>query len=508
MKAREGNMKTYRMNHSGWAGITFLLLIMSVTPWVSAEWDLESQVTERVLDNGFRILVVERHDTPVAFCNIYYNVGSVRERPGITGLSHLLEHMMFKGTKMVGVSDYEQDREINSRINALKTKIYREKFWSRTPDEDAVKLWETEVDALFTKEKDVIVKDEFWELTLGAGASFVNASTGQDITGYYVTLPANKIELQMMLESDRMVNSQFREFYTEKEVVREERRLSENSPGFFFREQLMATFYAASPYSWHVLGWDVDLQKITHNDLMEHYRKYYVPNNAMAIYVGDFNPDDVIAMAERYFGGIPAGDPVEPVRTREPPQRCEKRIHAGGESENRVTIYYHIPRMAHDDSVALRVAGEILSGRSGRLVRELVEKDGIASEAYASVEPMYFDGVMEVVAVLNPESGKDIHELETRMTEVIESLIQGAIPDRELIKSRNSLQSQFLRSLQQPWRIAGYLSNVQFATGDWRDLARMYNRQGAITAADVQRVAASYFTRENRVVGIQETGGE
>ncbi len=162
------------------------------------------------------------------------------------------------------------------------------------------------------------------------GGTGLNASTGNENTGYYVTLPSNKIELQMMLESDRMMNAVWREFYSEKDVIMEERRLSENGPGYFFSEQVNAAFYAASPYHWDVIGWMDDLKKMTKADLAEFHNTYYVPNNAVAIYVGDFDPQALIPMAEKYFGRIPKGPDVEPIRTAEPPQYSEKRMSARG----------------------------------------------------------------------------------------------------------------------------------------------------------------------------------
>ena len=267
--------------------------------------NLEDLVIEHTLDNGLKLLMVERHEVPRVVCHIYFKVGSVYEHPGITGISHFHEHMMFKGTRMMGVTDYEEDRALDEKIDALMDKIYEEKYRKRDGNKEKIASWQAEADRLMEKEKQYIIKDDLWEYYMKNGGTGLNASTGQETTGYYVTLPSNKVELQMLLESDRMVHPVFREFYSEKEVVREERRLSENRPGYFFREQLNATFYAASPYAWSVVGWDVDLRKVTRQDMIDYNRKYYVPNNAVAVYVGDIDPDEIIALADRYFGSIP-----------------------------------------------------------------------------------------------------------------------------------------------------------------------------------------------------------
>ncbi|MFC1853727.1 M16 family metallopeptidase [candidate division CSSED10-310 bacterium] len=484
------------------------IFILGASSQAQEQWKLEDHVAEFVLDNGMTILVVERHDTPLAFCNLYYNVGSVREDPGITGISHLLEHMMFKGTNIIGVKDLEKDKTINQEIEELENKIYQEKFWKQHPDMQAIKDWETRVSELQAQEKECIVKDEFWTLTLGSGATFVNAATSQDMTGYYITLPANKIELQMVLESDRMVNSFFREFYTEKEVVREERRLSENSPGFFFTEQLMATFFPGSPYAWHVLGWDVDLQKITLQDLRSYYQKYYVPNNALAIYIGDVDPERILMLARKYFGPIPAGEPVEPVRTVDLPQRFEKKINDDQASKDKITVMYHIPSRADPQVPTLKVMGELLAGKSGRLIKRLVEEEKIATEVSIIVDAMLFDGCFEIHVELRQDSGKTMLELEQILTAEIEQLLEKPPTETEVKKARNQLLSSFYRSLRRPWRIAGHLAYYQFAAGNWRNLQLYLDNLNTVQPADVQAVAKKYFRRNNRIVGIQTTKNE
>ncbi|MFC1502642.1 insulinase family protein, partial [bacterium] len=317
--------------------------------------NLEDQVMEHTLDNGLKLLMVERHEVPRVVCHIYFKVGGVYERPGITGTSHFLEHMMFKGTQKMGITEFEKDDAINKKIDGLYEQIYKEKYHKKDGDEEMIAKWQDEADKLMQEEKSLIIKDDLWETYMKNGATGLNASTGQEVTGYYATLPSNKVELQMLLESDRMVNAYFREFYSEKEVVREERRLSENRPGTFFSEQLRATFYAASPYSWGVIGWDVDLQKVTKKDMIAYKNQYYVPNNAVAVYVGDINPKEIITLAEKYFGRIPRGPEPEPVRTTEIKQYCEKRLYGEASRAPYVSILYHVPPSGHPDDAVFDV---------------------------------------------------------------------------------------------------------------------------------------------------------
>ncbi len=463
--------------------------------------NLEDQVIEYTLDNGLKLLMVERHEVPRVVCHIYYRVGSVYERPGITGISHFHEHMMFKGTRVMGVTDFEKDDEINRQIDELMAKIYREKYWKKNGDMEMVKVWEAKADSLMKAEKQYIVKDDLWETYMKNGGTGLNASTGQEITGYYVTLPANKVALQMWLESDRMMNPYFREFYSEKEVVREERRLSENRPGYLFNEQLNASFFAASPYSWSVIGWDVDLQKLTKQDMIDYNRKYYVPNNAVAVYVGDINPEEIIALAKLYFSRIPRGPDPEPVRTVEPKQNCEKRLYGEAEAPPSVTIKYHVPAAGHPDDAIFDVISGIMNGNSGRLYKKLVKERGIAIDAYgygggmAYVGQFTFGGRPKVAAGHAPE------ELEQAIYDEIELLKNEAISDYELQKVKNRAEASFIRSLSSNYGLASRLGRSELGLG-WRDIQQSLERLKAVTADDVMRVAKTYFVKENRTVGI------
>lgn len=467
-------------------------------------WTVEDYVVEKILDNGMIICVVERHDTPLAFCNIYYNVGSVREHPGITGLSHLLEHMMFKGTRVLGVNDFEGDNQLNLEINALKTKIYHECFWKFDADETKIAAWEEKVRDLLAKEKDYIIKDEYWATALEAGASFVNASTSNDKTGYYLTLPAHKFELQMLMEADRMENAQFREFYTEKEVVREERRLSENRPGFLFGEQLVASFFSASPYSWHVLGWDIDLQKVTHDDIRSYYERFYRPNNAMAVYIGDLEPDKVFEKAVTYFGQVERGPDIEPVRTREPSQQYEKIVRDMNAQTNEIRLLYHIPGIGHEDIPALDVLAEILSSKESVLQKVLVDTEKLISRYSIYSDAMFFDGDMDCKFYGPDTMSTEIETLVPKITAVIEEMKKEPPTEYQVTKARNNIRGNFMRSLRHPWMITGYLVDYQFATGDWRNLQKYLDALEQVTPDEVLHVLKKYLVSSNRTVGIQQ----
>ncbi len=231
-------------------GLSVLALVWFV-PIEAQQVSLTSQVVEQTLKNGLKVLMVKRPEAPLISCVLAYRVGSVNERPGITGISHLHEHMMFKGTYSMGIKPGTllKDLEFDRQIDAIEEKIAEEDSKVKGRDEAKIVEWKKQVSDLLNKQKaETIVSEEIWSAYQEAGGTGLNASTGPEMTQYYVTLPKNKIELYLALEADRMVNPVFREFYSERDVITEERRMSENSPGSFFSEQLNATFYAASPY--------------------------------------------------------------------------------------------------------------------------------------------------------------------------------------------------------------------------------------------------------------------
>ena len=479
-----------------------VLLLLFVLPRGAAQTlNLEDWVVEHTLDNGLKILMVERHEVPRVVCHIYYRVGSVYEHPGITGISHFLEHMMFKGTRIMGVTDFEADDALNRSIDALMDKIYEEKFRKRKGDLETAAAWQAEADRLMEEQKQYIIKDDMWGFYMKNGGTALNASTGQETTGYYVTLPSNKVELQMALEADRMADPQFREFYAEKEVVREERRLGENRPGYFFREQLNASFYAASPYAWSVVGWDGDLQRVTRQDMIDYNRKYYVPNNAVAVYAGDIDPAAIIAMAEKYFGSIPRGADPEPVRTFEPAQHCEKRLYGEADTAPSLSIMYHIPPGGDPDDEVFDVISGLMNGRTGRLDKKLVQELDIAVSAFGYGRGMAYAGQFSFGGTPKEADGRTPEDLEKAIYGEIERLKTEPVPDYELQKVKNQAEVRFIQGLSSTRRLASRLGRAELGLG-WRDLPRSLERMKAVTADDIMRVAKKYFTKDNRTVGI------
>jgi predicted Zn-dependent peptidase len=491
----------------------FVAVFLGVISLLAAA-ELSLDVKEHVLPNGMRILMIQRPGVPRVVCHIYFKVGSINERPGITGIAHIHEHMMFKGTRVIGVTDFEADAAIDRKIDDLMVKIYHEKYWeSNGGDKGKTAQWQKDADELAKEEKKYIIKDQLWEFYMKNGGTGLNASTSNEVTGYYVTLPSNKVELQMWLESDRMMNAYFREFYSEKDVVMEERRLSENRPGYLFSEQVNAAFYAASPYHWEVVGWMDDLRKITKADLVDFHNLYYVPNNAVAIYVGDFDPAQIIVLAEKYFGRIPKGPDLEPIRTYEPEQYSEKRLYGEGPAPTSVQMMFHTPPDGHPDKAPLAVLASVLGsggggfrmrrggGGTGRLYKVLVEEKELAVNVSAFSRPQWYVGSFQFSATPRLDKGVKPEDLEREIWSEVEKIQKDGVTEEEIQKAKNRSEAMFLRSLQSPMGLASSVGRAELNRG-WRALLTDLDDLKKVTNEDVKRVAAKYFVKDNSLTAI------
>jgi predicted Zn-dependent peptidase len=495
--------------------ILALSAVLAVLAVAASAAELTLDVKEHVLANGMKILMIPKPGVPRVVCHIYFKVGSINERPGTTGSAHVHEHLMFKGTKVMGVTDYEKDAALDREIDGLMDRIYRERFWKADGGDKArIAELQKKVDELVAAEKAYVVKDALWTEYMKNGATGLNASTSQETTGYYVTLPSNKVELQMLLESDRMMNAVFREFYSEKDVLMEERRLSENSPGALFDEQVQAAFFAASPYHWDVIGWMDDLRKMTKADLVDFHNRYYVPNNAVAIYVGDFEPATIVALAEKYFGRIPQGPDLEPIRTGEPPQYSEKRLNGEGPASTSVRMMFHTPPDGDPDTAALAILASTLGsggggfrggmgggGGTGRLYKTLVRDKQLAVSASASSRPQWYVGAFQLSATPRVDKGVQPEDLEKEIWAEVEKVKKDGLTEEEIQKAKNRSEAMFVRSLQSSMGLASRVGRAELMRG-WRSILTDLDDLKKVTNDDVKRVAAKYFVKDNSLTAV------
>jgi predicted Zn-dependent peptidase len=472
-------------------------------------------VVEKQLTNGMRLLMVERHDEPSVAGGWVAHVGSSNERPGITGIAHLFEHMMFKGTPTIGTKDYPKDLDIITAQERVREQMRQEEKkmrveYRRGEVEDLLKPenksprykeLEKEFNKLISEQRDVLVKNEFDRIYTGQGASSMNAFTSEDMTAYFINVPENKLELWMWMESERIWRPVFREFYAERDVVFEERRMrTESTPLGKFEEEFNSLFWQSVPYNWPVVGWPSDLPAITKAQADDFYTTYYSPQNITLLLVGDFQPAQAEALARKYFERIPRGpkDPPDVV-TSEVKQVAEKRMYAEADTNPQVDILWHTVPFGHKDSYALQILAQILSTRTGRLYKGLVLGSGVATQVSAQEGSQKWAGYFNAGGEVR--DGHKPQELEQGILDNIEKLKKEAVPAEELQKVKNNFAAAEYRRLSSNFAILMQLVRND-GEGDWREINEAGPKLQAVTAADVMRVANTYLTPENRNVAV------
>ena len=488
------------------------VLLLAAAPLLSQELKVE----EHTLSNGMKLLLVPRADEPTVAGGWVAHVGSANEKPGITGISHLFEHMMFKGSLVLGSKDVKKDLEIIEEQEKVRAEMRAEeskmraalrrgevddlmKPESKTP---RYKELEAKFDALVKAQRDLLVKNEFDRVYTKAGGSGMNAFTNSDITAYFITVPKNKLELWFWMESDRLASPVFREFYSERDVVFEERRLrTESTPTGRLDEAFEAKFWHSHPYSWPVVGYPSDIPAITKAQADEYFSLYYAPNNLTAVLVGDFDPKEALTLAERYFGRIPRGKAPPPEMTTLPAKwEAEMRFLGEADANPQVTVAWHTVPFQHKDGYALQVLAQLLSGRTGRLYKGLVlPANGSATEASARQDSRKYAGSLEIYAEV--KEGHTPEEAERAIHAEIEKLKAVPVPAEELQKVKNNVQAGAYRRLSANFPILVQLL-VNDGLGDYRELNEGPKRIQAVTAEDVQRVAKTYLVKENRGVAV------
>ena len=472
-------------------------------------------VEEFELDNGMRFLLVRRPELTTVAAAWAAHVGSANERPGITGLAHFFEHMMFKGTHTIGTKDIERDLEIIEEQEAVQEKIraelreQRRRYRLGEIDDpydpahrtDTLNALRAEFQELVEEQRELMVKDELDKVYTDGGGTSLNAFTSNDFTVYINQLPANRLELWFWLESDRLLNPVFREFYAERDVVYEERRLrTESTPTGRYDEQADAMFWQSHPYSWPVIGWPSDLEVISKAQADEFFDTYYAPNNLTGVLVGNFDSAEVRELAERYFGRLERGQREAPdVVTLEAEQLAEKRLTAECDCQPQLQLRYHAVPFGHADGYALDVIAGVLNGRTGRLYEEMVEGAEIASSAGAFFDARKYAGVFNLRAETKGDAAPE--QILAAWDEVVAELIAEPVPEDELAKVKNRVSADTYRQLREPFFLMIQLA-VMDSMGDWRYLNTVAERTNQVTAEDVQRVAAKYLQPSKRLVSL------
>lgn len=481
----------------------FLLFVLYAAMLYGAGFeDVEQKISEHVLSNGMKFIILERHQAPVFSGHIYVNVGGADEVVGNTGIAHIFEHMAFKGTTALGTKNYEKEKTIMDEMDEIFDKLKAE--WIKGDRADSVKLeqLQTEFAGLQNEAAQYSNGEEFSKILEQAGVEGLNATTSTDSTEFFYSLPSNKIELWMAFESARFLDPVMREFFKEKDVIKEERRRGvESRPIGRLLEELKGIAYLAHPYGQPLIGHMSDINTTTRAEVLEFFSKNYVPGNMTAAIVGDVNTGEVIQMAEKYFGRMPAGSPPYLVETVEPKQRGERRIKIVEQTQPVIFIAYHKPAASHPDDTVFDAITDILaSGRTSRLYKRLLrdERISISAGAFPGYPGNKYPNLFIFYSF--PAQGHTNAENEAMLLEEIEKLKNELVSEDELKKVKTFAKATLIRSLRSNSGLAERLCTYEFVMGGWRELFRSLENIEKVTVEDIKRVANECFVHSNRSV--------
>jgi predicted Zn-dependent peptidase len=467
----------------------------------------EKRTTVKVLPNGMTLIVCERPEAPVFSYYTLVDAGSANDPQGASGLAHMFEHMAFKGTDRIGTTNYPAEKVALARVEVAYAAYDAE--LRKTVAQDPAKL--VTLKKAFTDAQAAaqtfVVPNRFAELAEQNGEVGMNASTGEDSTQYFWSMPSNRLELWAYMESARIGHPVEREFYKERDVVQEERRMRiDSSPIGALEEQFLATAYVAHPYGRSGVGWESEISQVTATEAEAFHKKYYVPANIVIAVVGDVKASEAMPMLTRYFGAVPAGPRPEPMTTIEPPQFAEKAVVIHGQSQPVYMEGYHRPDYRDpDDSVYDAITDIVSNGRTGRLYRSLVRDRQIAqsAEGFSGYPGYKYPGLFAFFAV--PLPGHTTGEIAQAIHKELDRLKNEDVTEEELAQFKTRARADTLRGLADNDGLAHQLAEYQTRFGDWRELFLELDKSDKVTRADVRRVANKIFVEQNRTTARMET---
>jgi predicted Zn-dependent peptidase len=461
--------------------------------------EFEKHITEFSLPNGMHWIVYERHEAPVVAFNAFVNAGAVDDPAGDSSMAHMFEHMIGKGTTTVGTTNWPAEQKALQRVEQVYDRYEEEKRKGAKADPQKVKQLEAELKDAIDSADSYVQPNEFTRVIEEQGGVGFNAGTAQDYTTYFYSLPANKTELWFDLTSEWFKHPVFREFYKERDVVREERRMRvESSTQGKLMELLMATSFMAHPYR-NFIGWASEIEHLRAKDARAFYEKYYAPGNITMAVVGDVKPAEIRRLAEKYFGPIPARPLPPPVSAVEPKQEGAKRALLETPSQPFLLMGYKRPNQTHpDDPVFDVIAGILSSGRTGLLYKDLVRDKRIALgvQAGATFPSGKYGNLFVLFDV--PQAGHSIEENEKAIFDILDRLKREKMDDATLQRVKTKVRAGLIRQLDSNTGLASQLPFYSVMYGDWRVMFTGLKDIEKVTAEDVQRVAKQYFVDENR----------
>lgn len=492
-----------RRSSAARSGIALGVLTVAVALGSASAQDLKSfeqKITTKVLPNGLTILVCERPEAPVFSYTTFVDAGDVDDPGGQSGLAHMFEHLAFKGTTEIGTTDYAAEKVALQKVEDANA-AYEAEF--RNPA-GANKEKLAELKKAFQQAQEeahkYVVPNQFTEVAERNGANGLNAETGLDETEYFWSMPENRLQLWAWLESGRLADVVPREFYKERDVVLEERRMrTDSNPFGRLLEQFQSTAYVAHPYGRPGVGWPSELSQITATEAMAFHRKYYVGSNIVVAVVGDVKAAEIMPMLEKYFSKVPGGPKPEELTTVEPKQFAEKSVVIREQTQPFYIEGYHRPSYRDPDDAVYDAITDIMSnGRVSRLYRSLVRDQQIAADAegFSGFPGQKYPGLFAFYAA--PLPGHTPQEMRDALHKEIEKLKTTDVTDEELQMFKTRTRADLLRGLADNQGLSNALAEYQTRYGDWRQIFLQLNRVDKVTKADIRRVANKVFVASNR----------
>ncbi len=494
--------------------LMFMLLGIFSAPSAFDFSSIESQVVEFSLDNGMKFIVLPKHDAPIAYFRLIVNVGGANDPNDASGMAHMFEHMAFKGTKEVGTTDYKKEKKWMDEEDRLARLILEEKAKRELADTTVLADLEKQLNLATDSAVQYIVTNEFSQIYESEGGVGMNAGTGYDWTVYIANYPANKLELWMAMESDRFINPVLREFYKEKNVIAEERRMGvESSPQGKLTEEMRAAAFRTHPYGQTIVGSMSDIQNFYRPTAVEYFEKYYIPNNIVVSIVGDVDPNEVKRLAKKYFGEIPFAPKPKQVMTVEAPQVSNRTVIVKDKAQPMYWSSFNIPSANHPDMVALEALADYVGqGRTSLLYKNLVKEKKIAmqAQAFAGYPGSKYPTLFCIISIPSKDHTND--ESDTEILKIIEQVKAELIPMEELEKIKARAKANLINELS---NLNGFASGLTFQLaynelirGDWRKLFGSLDEINALTPEDIQRVAIEYLDVNKRTLALLETEEE
>jgi predicted Zn-dependent peptidase len=458
------------------------------------------QVTEFTLSNGMRFIVLERHEAPVISFMTYVDVGAAYEEEGKTGAAHFLEHLAFKGTQQIGTINYQAEKVLLDQLDDLYNQIQTAQAAGQQAE---VEQLQQQFERVKAEAARYVKQNEMGQIVEQAGGVGLNATTSVDATRYFYSFPSNKLELWMSLESERFLEPVFREFYEEKDVILEERRMrTDNSPIGKMIEEFLKTSLPGHPYGRPTIGYAEDIASLTRQDIQDFYETYYTPNRIIVAVVGDVKPRQVKRLAEAYFGRYQPRSQAPALEVSAPEQTAPQEVTLRLPTQPWYLEGYQIPAINDPERVIYDIIASLLvGGRTSRLYQSLIEEQQIALDVnVASGFPGdRYPTLMMIYALTAP--GHTVEDIASSLNTELERLKTERVPTEELDRVKTQARASVLRSLDSNNGMAALLPEYEAATGDWRNLFEQLNRIEAVTPDDVQRIAQELFQPNKLTIG-------